>query len=80
VTEETLTDRQVKLLRVVAEGAGKWDARWIDVTMTTRYGPSDGTVMRELKALEALGLVAMDPSTGVGGRWSVTPEASSYCG
>ena len=41
MNEVTLTDRQAKLLQVVAEGAGKWDARWIDFAMTTRHGAGE---------------------------------------
>ena len=32
--------------------------------------------MRELKGLEVLGLVVIDPSTGVGGRWAMTSKAA----
>jgi hypothetical protein len=74
-----LSDRQVKLLAVVAEGNGDWDARWIDVTVNSRYGPGEGTVLRELEALQRLGLVARDDSrSGVGGRWRVTADARPY--
>ena len=31
-----LSDRQLKLLKVVAEGGGEWDARWIDITVDSR--------------------------------------------
>jgi hypothetical protein len=74
-----LSDRQVKLLVVVAEGDGDWDARWIDLTVNSRYGPGDGTVLKELEALQRLGLVVRDDSrSGVGGRWKVTPTARPY--
>jgi|HubBroStandDraft_6_1064221.scaffolds.fasta_scaffold2280943_2 hypothetical protein len=77
--EQTLSIRQMKLLQVVAEGAGKWDARWIDITMTTRHGAGEVTVLRELQGLERLGLVVCDLSgSGVGGRWRVTSEAHVY--
>jgi hypothetical protein len=74
-----LSDRQVKLLAVVAEGGGDWDARWIDLTVNSRYGPGEGTVLKELEALQRLGLVVRDDSrSGVGGRWTVTPTARPY--
>ena len=49
MSDAPLSDRQVKLLAVVAEGGGDWDARRIDLTADARYGPGDGTVLRELK-------------------------------
>jgi hypothetical protein len=74
-----LSDRQLKLLGVVAEGGGEWDARWIDITVDARYGPSRTTVLRELKELQSLGLVVQDVSRrGVGGRWKVTAMAGPY--
>ena len=74
-----LSDRQVKLLAVVSEGGGDWDARWIDLTVNSRYGPGDGTVLRELEALQRLGLVVRDDSrSGVGGRWKLTATARPY--
>jgi hypothetical protein len=79
MSEVTLSDRQRKLLSVVAEGSGNWDARRIDMTADARYGPGEETVLRELEALRALGLVARDDSrSGVGGRWTVTDAAGPY--
>jgi len=79
MNEAPLSDRQVKLLAVVAEGGGDWDARWIDLTVNSRYGPGEGTVLQELEALQRLGLVVRDDSrSGVGGRWKVTATARSY--
>lgn len=76
-----LSDRQLKLLSVVAEGGGDWDARWIDITMDARYGPGEATVLHELEALAEHGLVARDDSrSGVGGRWNVTADAQPYLG
>lgn len=73
MSDAPLSDRQIKLLAVVAEGDGNWDARWIDLTVNSRYGPGQGTVLRELEALQRLGLVVRDDSrSGVGGRWKVT--------
>jgi hypothetical protein len=73
------SDRQVKLLAVVAEGGGDWDARRIDLTVDARYGPGEGTVLQELEALQRLGLVVRDDSrSGVGGRWKVTSTARPY--
>ena len=79
MSDAPLSDRQVKLLAVVAEGDGNWDARWIDLTVNSRYGPGEGTVLRELEALQRLGLVVRDNSrSGVGGRWKVTAAAQPY--
>jgi hypothetical protein len=79
MSDTPLSDRQVKLLAVVAEGDGNWDARWIDLTVNSRYGPGEGTVLRELEALQRLGLVVRDDSrSGVGGRWKVTETARPY--
>jgi hypothetical protein len=79
MSDTPLSDRQVKLLAVVAEGDGDWDARWIDLTVNSRYGPGEGTVLRELEALQRLGLVDRDDSrSGVGGRWKVTATARPY--
>ena len=79
MSDTPLSDWQVKLLTVVAEGGGDWDARRIDLTVDARYGPGEGTVLRELEALERLGLVVRDDSrSGVGGRWKVTATAQPY--
>jgi hypothetical protein len=79
MSEAPLSDRQVKLLAVVAEGGGNWDARRIDMTVDARYGPGQGTVLQELEALQRLGLVVRDDSrSGVGGRWQVTATARPY--
>jgi hypothetical protein len=79
MSDTPLSDWQVKLLAVVAEGGGDWDARRIDMTVDARYGPGEGTVLRELEALQQLGLVVRDDSrSGVGGRWKVTATARPY--
>jgi hypothetical protein len=79
MSDAPLSDRQVKLLAVVAEGDGNWDARWIDLTVNSRYGAGEETVLQELEALQRLGLVARDDSrSGVGGRWKVIPAARPY--
>ena len=79
MNETPLSDWQVKLLAVVAEGGGDWDARRIDMTVDARYGPGEGTVLQELQALQQLGLVVRDDSrSGVGGRWRVTETARTY--
>ena len=79
MSDTPLSDRQIKLLAVVAEGGGDWDARRIDLTADARYGPGDGTVLQELEALQGLGLVVRDDSrSGVGGRWRVTADARPY--
>ncbi len=79
MSDDSLSDRQIKLLTVVAEGAGDWDARRIDLTVDARYGPGEGTVLRELEALQRLGLVVRDDSrSGVGGRWKVTVTARPH--
>jgi hypothetical protein len=77
--EAPVTDRQLKLLAVVGEGAGNRDARQIDLTVNSRYGPGEGTVLQELEALQRLGLVTRDDSrSGPGGRWSVTAAARPH--
>jgi DNA-binding PadR family transcriptional regulator len=79
MSDVPLSDRQIKLLAVVAEGGGDWDARRIDLTINSRYGPGEGTVLQELQALQRLGLVVRDDSrSGVGGRWRVTETARPY--
>jgi hypothetical protein len=79
MSDTPLSDRQIKLLSVVAEGGGDWDARWIDMTVDARYGPGEGTVLQELVVLQRLGLVVRDDSrSGVGGRWKVTATARPY--
>ncbi len=79
MSDNPLSERQIKLLAVVAEGGGDWDARRIDLTVDARYGPGEGTVLRELEALQRLGLVVRDDSrSGVGGRWKVTATARPY--
>jgi hypothetical protein len=79
MNDTPLSDRQIKLLAVVAEGGGDWDARRIDLTVDARYGPGEGTVLQELEALQRLGLVIRDDSrSGVGGRWKLTATARPY--
>jgi hypothetical protein len=79
MSDAPLSDRQIKLLAVVAEGGGDWDARRIDLTADARYGPGDVTVLQELEALQGLGLVVRDDTrSGVGGRWRVTANARPY--
>jgi hypothetical protein len=79
MSDTPVSDRQIKLLAVVAEGGGDWDARRIDLTVDARYGPGEGTVLQELEALQRLALVARDDSrSGVGGRWKVTADARPY--
>jgi hypothetical protein len=74
-----VSDRQARLLTVVAEGGGDWDARRRDITVNVRFGPGEGTVLQELEALQRLGLVVRDDSrSGAGGRWSVTAAARPY--
>jgi len=74
-----LSVRQARLLAVVAEGDGNWDARRIDLTADARYGPGERTVLQELQALQRLGLVTRDDSrSGAGGRWAVTAAARPY--
>jgi hypothetical protein len=79
VSDIQLSDWQLKLLAIVAEGGGNWDARWIDITIDSRHGPNETTVLRELETLERLGLVLCDNTrSGVGGRWAVTEAGSAY--
>ena len=79
MSDTPLSDWQVKLLAVVAEGGGNLDARQIDLRVSSRYGPGERTVLRELEALQLLGFVIRDDSrSGVGGRWKVTDTARPY--
>jgi hypothetical protein len=79
MSDTHLSDRQIKLLAIVAEGGGDWDARRIDLTVDARHGPGEETVLHELEALQRLGLVVRDDSrSGVGGRWKVTATARPY--
>lgn len=79
MSDTRLSDWQVKLLAVVAEGGGDLDARQIDLRVSSKYGPGERTVLRELEALQQLGLVVRDDSrSGVGGRWKVTAAARPY--
>jgi hypothetical protein len=79
MSDTLLSDRQLNILRVVAEGAGDWDARRIDITVDSRYGPGNMSLLRELQELERLGFVAHDYSrSGVGGRWAITDIAQSH--
>jgi hypothetical protein len=79
MSDRSLSDRQLKILQVVAEGAGDWDARRIDLTVDSRYGPGSVTVLRELEELERLGFVIRDTSrSGLGGRWAVADIAKPF--
>ena len=79
MSDTPLSDWQVKLLGVVAEGGGELDARQIDLRVSSRYSPGESTVLRELESLQRLGLVVRDDSrSGVGGRWKVTEAARPY--
>ena len=79
MSDTPLSDWQVMLLSVVAEGGGDLDARQIDLRVSSRYGPGEKTMLRELEALQRLGLVVRDDSrSGVGGRWKVTETAQPY--
>jgi len=79
MSDTALSDWQVNLLTVVADGGGDLDARQIDLRVTSRHGPGEKNMLRELEALQELGLVVRDDSrSGVGGRWNVTPDARPY--
>ena len=76
MSEAPVTGRQAALLAIVAEGGGDWDARRIDITISVRSGPGEVTVLKELQALQQLGLVTRDDTrSGPGGRWAVTDAA-----
>jgi len=71
MSDPPLSDRQVKLLAVVAEGGGNWDARWVDLTVSARYGPGEGTILQELEALRDWGWLSemtADRVLAAGGR------------
>ena len=46
MSDTPLSARQIKLLAVVAEGGGDWDARRIDLTVDARYGQARGPSYR----------------------------------
>lgn len=75
MSNEQVSDRQIKLLRVVAEGGDDWDARRIDITFSSRHGADGATALSQLEKLMELGLVTQDLSrSGPGGRWVLTAE------
>ena len=75
MTSAPLSEREMMLLRVVAEGGDEWDARRIDITFSSRYGSEGTSVLRQLEVLRGMGLLAQDVSrSGVGGHWAVTAE------
>ena len=79
MTDPAVTERDLRLLGVVAEGQGEWDARRIDLTLSARHGAGELSVLEHLRALEENGLVAQDLSRGgLGGRWQVTPSGEVY--
>jgi len=79
MTKSVPNQRQMQLLRVVQEGGGDWDARYIDLTMGRRHRPIGVTVLKELQALELAGLVVSDVSErSIGGRWAITSAALPY--
>jgi hypothetical protein len=79
MSDISISSRQAMLLAVVSEGGGEWDARRIDLTVSVRYGPGEGTVLQELQALQRLELVTRDDSrSGPGGRWAVTAAAEPF--
>jgi hypothetical protein len=49
------------------------------ILVDARYGPGEGTVLQELKALQRLALVVRDDSrSGIGGRWKAAATARPY--
>ncbi len=72
--ESHLDNRNRLLLTIVREGTGRWDARTIDVLLSSRHGPSVETVREDLLRLCEQGLVVVDESKGVGGLWSITEK------
>ena len=75
MSSHELSERQFELLRIVAEGEGRWDARRIDITFSSRFGADGASVLSQLEVLKDLGLVSQDVrNSGVGGRWAVTAE------
>jgi hypothetical protein len=75
VVGPVLSEQQARLLAVVREGHGDWDARRIDIVVSSRHGAAGATVLQQLRELEDLGLVRCDTSQGgVGGRWRSVEE------
>lgn len=71
MSEFQLSDRQLKILAVVSESGGKWDARWIDITVNARYGAGEITMLRELEQLARLGLSGETTVAQVSGRRTI---------
>lgn len=69
-----LTAKRRLLLEVVKESRGEWDTRNIDYVFHSRAGSVEGSLLAELRELEAAGLVAEVPiEGGTGPGWRLTP-------
>lgn len=78
-----LDARFLHLVRLVSEGAGRRDARALDMYINRKYEPRIGRHVRdELLELERRGLVSRLPDSegGVGNRWAVTSEGLDVLG
>lgn len=72
-----LDGRLYELLRLVRDGAGRRDARTLDMYISTKHEPRPRHHVRdELLELEHRGLVHRLPDSngGVGNRWAITAE------
>ncbi|MFL5914886.1 MAG: hypothetical protein ACJ752_04515 [Gaiellaceae bacterium] len=68
-------DQPLRILSVVAEGQGLYDARRIDLIHSERGGTAEGTVLQELERLCERGLVERHADErSFGDRWAITPE------
>lgn len=76
---DDLSPRLLDLLRLVRDGAGRRDARTLDIYLSAQHGASLHTVREELVELEGRGLVARAPDSegGTGNRWSITEAGES---
>jgi hypothetical protein len=83
MTDIALSDRQVQLLEIVAEGDGNWDTRRIDLTIDSRSGPGDGNRPPGTAGAAATGTSRprrqpLRPRRGPGGRWALTAAAHPH--
>lgn len=75
MSEVDAESQRRRILGVVAEGLGQYDARRIDIIHSGRGGRAEGTVLQELERLQAAGLVDRRPDPrSFGDRWEITEE------
>ena len=71
-------EREWALLGVVSEGNGRYDARQVDLVISSRLSPGDRTVFAELESLREAGWLARHDEPGaIGYTWSLTEEGQA---